>query len=40
MRSQSRTIYQDYIRIRELYDRSGNQISDDTYGMFIDCRIR
>lgn len=39
-RSQNGTDHPDYLRIRELYDRSGNQISDATYGMFIDCRIR
>ncbi|GEA31656.1 hypothetical protein [Clostridium diolis] len=39
-RSQNGTSHPYYLRIRALYDRNGNQISDDTYGMFIDCRIR
>jgi len=38
--SQNGTNHPDYLRIRDLYDQYGNQISDSTYGMFIDCRIR
>ncbi|GEQ23527.1 hypothetical protein CBU02nite_40330 [Clostridium butyricum] len=39
-RSQNGTSHPDFLRIRGLYDSGQNPINIDTYGMFIDCKIR